>query len=299
MLFDTHAHYDDERFDEDRETLLRAMPEKGVGLIVNPGCDLPSSRMAVDMAQKYDFLYAAVGIHPENCGDFAPAMTDGLRALIKAPKVVAIGEIGLDYYWAENPPKELQQEVLRRQLALAQELHLPVIIHDRDAHADTLSIVREFPQVTGVFHCFAGSVEMAQALIKMGWMLSFNGAATFKNAKKAPEVIAAVPLEKLMIETDAPYLTPVPHRGERNDSSYVRFVAEKIAEIKGISAEEVEKATWENGKAFFGIRKLRIKNCLIGGCGCRRGDFFMMRKWAEVGGTVRGVRIATSLRSSQ
>ncbi len=253
MLFDTHAHYDDERFDEDRETLLRAMPEKGVGLIVNPGCDLPSSRMAVDMAQKYDFLYAAVGIHPENCGDLAPAMMDELRALIKAPKVVAIGEIGLDYYWAENPPKELQQEVLRRQLALAQELRLPVIIHDRDAHADTLAIVREFPQVTGVFHCFAGSVEMAQALIKMGWMLSFNGAATFKNAKKAPEVIAAVPLEKLMIETDAPYLTPVPHRGERNDSSYVRFVAEKIAEIKGISVEEVEKATWENGKAFFGI----------------------------------------------
>lgn len=253
MLFDTHAHYDDERFDEDRETLLRAMPEKGVGLIVNPGCDLPSSRMAVDMAQKYDFLYAAVGIHPENCRDFAPAMMDELRALAKAPKVVAIGEIGLDYYWAENPPKELQQEVLRRQLALAQELRLPVIIHDRDAHADTLAIVREFPQVTGVFHCFAGSVEMAQALIKMGWMLSFNGAATFKNAKKAPEVIAAVPLEKLMIETDAPYLTPVPHRGERNDSSYVRFVAERIAEIKGISAEEVEKATWENGKAFFGI----------------------------------------------
>ena len=253
MLFDTHAHYDDERFDEDREALLNAMPEKGVGLIVNPGCDLASSRTAVDMAQKYDFLYAAVGIHPENCGDFAPAMTDGLRALAKAPKVVAIGEIGLDYYWAENPPRELQQEVLRRQLALAQELRLPVIIHDRDAHADTLAIVREFPQVTGVFHCFAGSVEMAQALIKMGWMLSFNGAATFKNAKKAPEVIAAVPLEKLMIETDAPYLTPVPHRGERNDSSYVRFVAEKIAEIKGISAEEVEKATWENGKAFFGI----------------------------------------------
>ena len=253
MLFDTHAHYDDERFDEDREALLNAMPEKGVGLIVNPGCDLASSRTAVDMAQKYDFLYAAVGIHPENCGDLAPAMMDGLRALAKAPKVVAIGGIGRDYYWAENPPRELQQEVLRRQLALAQELHLPVIIHDRDAHADTLSIVREFPQVTGVFHCFAGSVEMAQALIKMGWMLSFNGAATFKNAKKAPEVIAAVPLEKLMIETDAPYLTPVPHRGERNDSSYVRFVAEKIAEIKGISAEEVEKATWENGKAFFGI----------------------------------------------
>ena len=253
MLFDTHAHYDDEAFDPDRELLLESLPQRGVALVVNPGCDLESSRKAVAYAAEYPHVYAAVGIHPENCGGFTPADMDALRQLAQQPKVVAIGEIGLDYYWAENPPRELQQEVLRRQLALAQELHLPVIIHDRDAHADTLSIVREFPQVTGVFHCFAGSVEMAQALIKMGWMLSFNGAATFKNAKKAPEVIAAVPLEKLMIETDAPYLTPVPHRGERNDSSYVRFVAEKIAEIKGISAEEVEKATWENGKAFFGI----------------------------------------------
>ena len=253
MLFDTHAHYDDEAFDPDRELLLESLPQRGVALVVNPGCDLESSRKAVAYSAEYPHVYAAVGIHPENCGGFTPADMDALRQLAQQPKVVAIGEIGLDYYWAENPPKELQQEVLRRQLALAQELRLPVIIHDRDAHADTLAIVREFPQVTGVFHCFAGSVEMAQALIKMGWMLSFNGAATFKNAKKAPEVIAAVPLEKLMIETDAPYLTPVPHRGERNDSSYVRFVAEKIAEIKGISAEEVEKATWENGKAFFGI----------------------------------------------
>ena len=253
MLFDTHAHYDDEAFDPDRELLLESLPQRGVALVVNPGCDLESSRKAVAYAAEYPHVYAAVGIHPENCGGFTPADMDALRQLAQQPKVVAIGEIGLDYYWAENPPRELQQEVLRRQLALAQELRLPVIIHDRNAHADTLAIVREFPQVTGVFHCFAGSVEMAQALIKMGWMLSFNGAATFKNAKKAPEVIAAVPLEKLMIETDAPYLTPVPHRGERNDSSYVRFVAEKIAEIKGISAEEVEKATWENGKAFFGI----------------------------------------------
>ena len=143
--------------------------------------------------------------------------------------------------------------MLRRQLRLAEELGLPVIIHDRDAHRDTLEIVREFPRVRGVFHCFAGSVEMARELIKMGWMLSFNGAVTFKNAKKAPEVIAAVPLEKLMIETDAPYLTPVPHRGERNDSSYVRLVAEKIAQIKGLTPEEVEKATWENGRRFFGV----------------------------------------------
>lgn len=253
MLFDTHAHYDDDRFDGDRDALLSSMPGKNVGLIVNPGCDLPSSRMAVDMAQKYDFLYAAVGIHPENCADFVPEHIDALRALAGENKVVAIGEIGLDYYWAENPPKELQQEVLRRQLALAQELHLPVIIHDRDAHADTLAIVKEFPAVRGVFHCFAGSVEMARELIKMGWLLSFNGAATFKNAKKAPEVIAAVPLDKLMIETDAPYLTPVPHRGERNDSSYVGLVAAKIAEIKGISPQEVERATWETGRGFFGI----------------------------------------------
>lgn len=253
MLFDTHAHYDDEHFDGDREALLASMPEKNVGLIVNPGCNIPSSRVAVDLARKFDFVYAAVGIHPENCADFEPEQIEKLRELAKEPKVVAIGEIGLDYYWAENPPKDLQQKVLRRQLLLAQELRLPVIIHDRDAHADTMAIVREFPQVRGVFHCFAGSTEMARELIGMGWMLSFNGAATFKNARKAPEVIAAVPLEKLMIETDAPYLTPVPHRGERNDSSYVRFIAEKIAEIKGLSPEEVERVTWENGRRFFGI----------------------------------------------
>ena len=253
MLFDTHAHYDDERFDGDREALLASMPEKNVGLIVNPGCDVSSSRTAVALAESFDFVYAAVGIHPENCGDFAPGMIDRLRQMAKNPRVVAIGEIGLDYYWAENPPRELQQEVLRRQLRLAEELGLPVIIHDRDAHGDTLDIVREFPRVRGVFHCFAGSAEMARELIKMRWMLSFNGAVTFKNAKKAPEVIAAVPLEKLMIETDAPYLTPVPHRGERNDSSYVRLVAEKIAQIKGLTPEEVEKATWENGRRFFGV----------------------------------------------
>ena len=253
MLFDTHAHYDDEQFDPDREELLRSMPGRGVGLIVNPGCDLPSSRAAIDMARRFDFVYAAVGIHPENCADFQPEHIDQLRQLAEEKKVVAIGEIGLDYYWAENPPKELQQEVLRRQMALAEELSLPVIIHDRDAHADTLSIVQEFPRVRGVFHCFAGSVEMARTLLDMGWMLSFNGASTFKNARKAPEVIAAAPLKHLMLETDAPYLTPVPYRGRRNDSSYVHLVAEKIAELKGLTPKEVEEATWENGRRFFGI----------------------------------------------
>lgn len=253
MLFDTHAHYDDDWFDADRDALLASMPERGVGLIVNPGITVETSRQAIAMAERYGHVYAAVGIHPENCHDFVPAHIEQLRELARHPKVVAIGEIGLDYYWDTNPPKEFQQQVLRAQMALAAELQLPVIIHDRDAHADTLAIVKEFPGVTGVFHCYSGSVEDARTLVKMGWMLSFNGAATFKNARKAPEVIAEVPMERLMIETDAPYLAPVPHRGKRNDSSLVHLVAEKIAQIKGLTAEEVEKATWDNGKRFFNI----------------------------------------------
>ena len=253
MLFDTHAHYDDDWFDEDRDALLAAMPEKGIGLIVNPGITLETSRFAISLAEKYPYIYAAVGIHPENCHDFIPEQIDELRELAKHPKVVAIGEIGLDYYWPENPSRELQQQVFRAQLALAQELKLPVIVHDREAHADTLAIVKEFPSVKGVFHCYSGSVEDARTLVKMGWMLSFNGAATFKNARKAPDVIADVPMEHLMIETDAPYLAPVPFRGKRNDSGYVHLVAEKIAEIKGISAEEVTRITTENGKTFFNI----------------------------------------------
>lgn len=253
MFFDTHAHYDDDWFDEDREELLSSLPEKGVGLVVNPGTTVDTSRMAIAMAEKYDHIYAAVGIHPENCHDFTPQHIDALRDLARHPKVVAIGEIGLDYYWDSNPPKEFQQQVLRSQLALAEEVNLPVILHDRDAHGDILAIVKEFPRVRGVFHCYSGSVEDARTIVKLGWMLSFNGAATFKNARKAPEVIAEIPLDKLMIETDAPYLAPVPYRGKRNDSRYVHLVAEKIAQIKGLSADEVERVTWENGKVFFGI----------------------------------------------
>lgn len=253
MVFDTHAHYDDSAFDADRDALLSSLPSRGVGLIVNPGCTVASSAAAVALAAKYPHVYAAVGIHPENCGDFVPSHLDDIRALAGADKVVAIGEIGLDYYWPENPPKDLQKEVFRAHLSLAQELGLPVIVHDRDAHADALAIVRAFPAVRGVFHCFAGSVEMGRELVEMGWMLSFNGALTFKNARKAPEVVAAIPLERLMIETDAPYLTPVPYRGRRNDSGYVGLVAEKIALLKGLTPQEVEEATWQNGKRFFGI----------------------------------------------
>ena len=250
-LIDTHAHYDDEAFDADRRELLTALPKQGVSAVINPGCTLESSRMAVKMAAEFPHVYAAVGIHPENCADFVPEHIDALRELAKSPKVVAIGEVGLDYYWPENPAAEFQKDVLRRQMALAEELDLPVIIHDREAHADTLEIVKEFPEVRGVFHCFAGSREMEEDLIRRGWMLSFNGAITFKNARKAPEVIAAAPLEKLMVETDSPYLTPAPHRGERNDSGFVHLVVEKIAEIKGVSAEEVARITTENARAFF------------------------------------------------
>lgn len=253
MLFDTHAHYDDDAFDVDRDALLSAMPEKGVGLIVNPGCDLKTSQTAVSLARRYDHVYAAVGIHPENCGDFVPAHIDALRALAAEKKVVAIGEIGLDYYWAENPPREFQQQVFRAQLELALELDLPVIVHDRDAHGDTLAIVSEYPALRGVFHCFSGSPEMAEALLKRGWYLGFDGPITYKNARRAPEVAAITPLDRMVIETDSPYLTPVPHRGQRNDSTYVHLVAEKLAEWKNITAEEMAQTTWANGKRLFGM----------------------------------------------
>ncbi len=253
MLFDTHAHYDAEQFDADRDEVLGALPGAGIALAVNPGCDLPSSRAAVALAERYDFLYAAVGYHPENCAPYRPEDLEALRELAEHPKVVAIGEIGLDYYWEENPPREFQQQVFRDQLALAAELELPVIVHDREAHADSLAMIREFPQVRGVFHCFSGSAEMAEELVKLGWMVSFTGVLTYKNARKAVEAARAVPLERVMIETDSPYMAPVPHRGKRNDSRYVRPICERLAEIKGVSFAECARVTRENGKRFFGI----------------------------------------------
>lgn len=253
MLFDTHAHYDDEAFDADRDAVLTALPGQGVGLVLNPGCDVESSRKAVQYAAAYPHVYAAVGIHPENCGGYTAGDLAALRQLAQQPKTAAIGEIGLDYYWAENPPRDLQQQVLRDQLALAGELALPVIIHDREAHADTLSIIREFPGVTGVFHCFSGSPEMAQELLKLGWYLGFDGPVTYKNARRAPEVAAVTPLGRMLIETDSPYMTPVPYRGRRNDSGYVHLVAEKLAEWKGVTPEEIARITTENGKRLFRI----------------------------------------------
>lgn len=255
MLFDTHAHYDHPRFDSDRDALLRSLPEHGVGLILNPGCDVESSRKAVQYAQIYPFVYAAAGIHPENIGEDWEAGLEEIRALAQSePKVRAIGEIGLDYYWGkEKQERARQQVVFHRQMELAQELGLPVIIHDRDAHQDCLEITRQFPEVHGVYHCFAGSVEMAAELVRLGYFLSFTGVITFRNARRALEVIRATPPDRLMIETDAPYLTPEPFRGKRNSSLYVYRMAETIAEIKQITVEEAERITTENGKRLFGI----------------------------------------------
>lgn len=258
-LFDTHAHYDDGWFDEDREALLSAMPEQGVGLILNPGCNMESSLKAVEYANRWKHMYAAVGFHPSDADSFTEESAAALRELAKKnPKVRAIGEIGLDYYWEDYPSREVQNQVLRRQMELAQELDLPVILHDREAHADCLAAVKEFPGLRGVYHCYSGSLEDAKTLINLGWNLSFTGAVTFKNAKKAPEVLKWIPSDRFMIETDAPYMLPYPRvKGERrNDSTKVGRVAKRIAELRGISEEEAVRLSWENGVRFFGIQEL-------------------------------------------
>ena len=235
-VFDTHAHYDSGAFNGDRLELLAAMPSRGVELIVNPGCDLESSRTAVELSERFPFVYAAVGVHPSDCGEWEDSWLDELRSLAARPKVKAIGEIGLDYYWKDNPPREHQQQVFHKQLELAEELDLPVIVHDR-----------------GVYHCYSGSLEDAKVLVKLGWMISFTGTITYKNARKALEVVEWLPMDRIMIETDSPYLTPEPFRGKRNDSGHVHLVAEKIAQIKGLEPDEAARITLENGKRFFRI----------------------------------------------
>ena len=250
LIFDTHAHYDDEAFDADREALLASMPENGVGLIVDPGCDLESSRRAVEIAEKYPHVYAAVGWHPENCAPYTEDSLDALRAWAREPKVVAIGEIGLDYYWEQNPPRELQQRVLRDQLALAQELDLPVSVHDREAHAEMYELLRQY-RPRGVLHCYSGSAEDAAWLTAQGMALGFGGAVTYKGAKRAAKVLAMVPHELAVLETDCPYMSPEPVRGTRNDSRNIAHVAAKIGEIWQMDAQSVLDLTAENAKRIF------------------------------------------------
>ena len=253
MLFDTHAHMDDRAFDADRGALLSSLPQQGLSLVMNPGCSLSSSKNVDKLTRQYDYLYGAVGSHPDVCDEVNEEVLDIYRQLCREnPKIKAIGEIGLDYHY-EDIPREIQQRAFRLQMALAKELSLPVIVHDRDAHADSMAIVEEFPEVTGVFHCYSGSEEMAKWLVDRGWYIGFTGVLTFKNARKAVEVAEAIPLERIVPETDCPYMAPEPFRGKRNDPGKLYRMAERLAEIRNLSVEEVQTITLENGKRLYGI----------------------------------------------
>ena len=253
MLFDTHAHLDDRAFDNDRAELLAALPGQGLALVMNPGCSLESSRNAVALANANDYIYAAVGSHPDVADEVNEEVLEEYRKLCKQnPKVKAIGEIGLDYHY-EDIPREIQLRAFRMQMELARELDLPVIVHEREAHEDGMNVVRDFPEVTGVFHCYSGSAEMARQLVEKGWYIGFTGVLTFKNARKALEVATGIPRDRIVIETDCPYMAPVPFRGKRNDPGLVCHMAEKLAEIRGITAGEAARLTLENGKRLYRI----------------------------------------------
>jgi len=248
MIFDSHAHYDDSQFNEDRALVLKQIQENGVIGVLNCGSDLRGMNMSIELANSYDFIYAAVGIHPEYAQVVNEELIEEMRSHAKNPKVRAIGEIGLDYYWEENPPREVQKKAFRMQMQLARELNLPVVIHDREAHQDTLEIMKEFSDVRGVVHCFSGSVEFAKECLKLGYYIGITGVVTFKNAKVIKEVAKIVPLDKLLVETDCPYMAPTPYRGKRNQSDYIQYIIEEIAQLKGITKEEVEENTIKNGK---------------------------------------------------
>ena len=252
MLFDTHAHLNDPAFDEDRAELMAGLRDKGIGFVMNAGCSLQSSRDIIAMAEKYPWLYASVGSHPDSADEVNDAVIEAYRVLCRHEKVKAIGEIGLDYYY-EDIPRDIQKNAFRMQMALAKEVDLPVIIHEREAHDDGMRIVKEFPGVTGVFHCYSGSAEMARQLVNMGWYIGFTGVLTFKNARKAVETAASIPLDRIVLETDCPFMAPEPYRGKRNDPGYLIKMAEKLAEIRGISVAEAIHVTTENAKRLYRI----------------------------------------------
>lgn len=253
QYFESHAHYDDKRFKEDREELLRELlPAAGVRHIINIGCDVKSSEMSIRLAEKYDYIYAAVGVHPHELYDMSSQTIEKLKKLSEHKKVVAIGEIGLDYYY-DTHPREFQRFWFIQQLRLAEETALPVVIHSRDAAQDTFEIIQRSKVRRGSIHCYSGSPEMAVDYVKMGFHIGIGGVVTFRNARKLVETVQAIPLESILIETDCPYLAPEPNRGKRNDSRNLQYVVEKIAELKGVTPEQVAEITAENAKKLFGI----------------------------------------------
>ena len=281
MIFETHAHYDDERFDIDRETLIASLPEKGIGRVINVGASIEMSRATLELAERHTHVYAAVGVHPSDISDLNEETYTWLKAQTAGEKVVAVGEIGLDYYWDKEPEvQERQRYWFHRQLELAKEAKLPVIIHSRDAAADTLQILKEagrwetagrvraatderissgtqdetcgaHREICGVIHCYSYSPELAKEFVGLGYYIGVGGVVTFKNAKKLKETVQQIPLERILLETDAPYMAPEPHRGKRNDSTYIPYVVDTIAELKGITPEEVERVTWDNAMKLF------------------------------------------------
>ena len=250
-IFDTHAHYDDSRFDEDRDELLSSLCSKGVTNIINCGCDYKSCLTTLELAEKYDFVYAALGVHAHEAEEATEEDFERIKELYSHKKVVAVGEIGLDYHY-EFSPRERQTEVFERQIVLAKELDLPIIVHDRESHEDTMKLLKKY-RPKGVVHCFSGSVEMAKEIVKLGMYIGLGGAVTFKNARKPLEVAEYLPMEYLLLETDAPYMTPVPFRGQRCDSSHTAYTAEKIAEVKGMDVQELIDRCNENSRRLFGI----------------------------------------------
>ena len=250
-IFDSHAHYDDSRFDEDRDETLSSLKDKGVSFEVNCGCDLKSSQKTLELSEKFDFVYAALGVHPHEAEATTEVDLLKIKELYSKEKAVAVGEIGLDYHY-DFSPRERQKEVFEKQLIMANELDLPVIVHDRESHEDTMTLLKKH-KPKGVVHCFSGSVEMAKEIVKLGMYIGLGGAVTFKNAKKPVEVAEYIPVEYLLLETDAPYMTPVPHRGERCHSGHIALTAEKIAEVKGMDTQELIDICAENAKKLFAI----------------------------------------------
>ena len=255
MIFDTHAHYDDRQFEEDRAELLGSMQEQGVGMIVDAGSDIASWDKIGQLTEQYPFIYGAIGVHPDEVGELDEEKMQRMEKLLSGEKMVAVGEIGLDYYW-DKEKRDLQKKWFIRQLELARQLDLPVIIHSREAAADTMEIMKQYAKgLDGVIHCFSYSPEQAKEYVKMGFYLGIGGVVTFKNAKKLKEVVQEIPLEALVLETDSPYLAPVPHRGKRNNSQNLVYVAEEIAALKGVSYEEVVRQTTENAKKLYRLEK--------------------------------------------